>query len=190
MNVAAECARILNCPIKSLRDQLNHPSKRALIVKELIGRQVSTTYPNRSGNNHKFTINGLTTNGADSTMAYGRLGRPFNICVAAHYYARHRIRLEYPYLPCAIQNFAAPGEDRYYALELLEFVEDEDDEEEHHHLCPDCRNDDDEESDTWESVDTSLYFPHLAPPNCPCHAHRFQEDDANNVPLNDPMRGW
>ena len=123
MTVADECAKILNCPIKSLRDHLNHPTKRARIIKELTGRQVQTTYLDRSGNKHCFRINGLTKNGADLTMAYGRLRRPYNICIAAHYYARHRIRLEYPYLPCAIQSFPAPGEDRYYALELLEFVD-------------------------------------------------------------------
>ena len=123
MTVADECAKILNCPVKSLRDHLNHPSKRARIIKELTGRQVRTTYSDRSGNKHSFKISGLTKNGADLTMAYGRLRRPYNICIAAHYYARHRIRLEYPYLPCAIQSFQAPGEDRYYALELLEFVD-------------------------------------------------------------------
>jgi len=146
MSVADECAKILNCPIKSLRDHLNHPAKRALVLKELAGRRVRTTYLDRSGIQHTFVINGLTKHGADVTMAYGRLRRPFNICIAAHYYARHRIRLDYPYLPCAIQRFPASGEDRYYALELLEFVEeDNDDLEDAFHSIP--SDDDDKETD-------------------------------------------
>jgi len=128
MTLADYCARILCCPTKALRDQLNHPAKRTLILKELSGRRVRTTYLDRSGIHHTFTISDLTKHGADVTMAYGRLRRPFNICVAAHYYARHRFRLEFPYLPYAIHRFPASGEDRYYALELLEFVVGEDDE--------------------------------------------------------------
>ena len=129
MPLSEECAKILDCRVKSLRDNLNHPMKRRRLTKELIGRKVRTTYKDRNGMAYTFFIGGLSKEGAEGLRAYGRLPHPFNICVAAHFYARHRIRLEYPYLPCVIQRFPPAGEDRFYPLELLEFVDDEDEEE-------------------------------------------------------------
>lgn len=117
-----ECARILNCSVKNLRDRLNHPTNRAKILKELTGKHVRTTYCDRNGNQKLFCVGGLTSDGAAHLMAYGRLPRPFNTTVAAHYYARHRIRLHYPYLHCIIEKTSKGGEDYYYPLELLELV--------------------------------------------------------------------
>lgn len=79
-------AQILNCRIGELRDRLNHPNERARILEILNGQRVQTTYPDRNGLTKIFTIGGLTQHGAASTMAYGRLGRPFNASVCAHYY--------------------------------------------------------------------------------------------------------
>nr|CAD2207614.1 unnamed protein product [Meloidogyne enterolobii] len=118
-----ECAKILHCHPKSLRDQIHHPSKRALLVSKLKGRKVRTLYSDRNGFRKTFTINGLTYKGAHCTMAYGALSRPFNVSVAAHFYSRHRIRLQYPYLQCVIEHFPRRCEDRFYPLELLEFVD-------------------------------------------------------------------
>ncbi|KAL7080694.1 hypothetical protein ACQ4LE_000949 [Meloidogyne hapla] len=124
-----ECARILNCPLKSLRDQLFHPKNRILILKELLGRKVRTTYEDRNGRQKTFKIGGLTKYGANSTQAYGRLPRPFNISVAAHFYARHRIRLQRPFLHCIVERFPRHMEDRYYPLELLELIVEEEEEQ-------------------------------------------------------------
>nr|CAD2181247.1 unnamed protein product [Meloidogyne enterolobii]CAD2184483.1 unnamed protein product [Meloidogyne enterolobii] len=118
-----ECAKILNCHPKSLRDQLNHPSKRALLISKLKGKKVRTLYSDRNGFRKTFTIHGLTYKGAHCIMAYGALSRPYNVSVAAHFYSRHRIRLQYPYLQCAIERFPRRCEDRYYPLELLEFID-------------------------------------------------------------------
>ena len=123
--LSEECARILNCPLKSLREQLFHPKNRILILKELLGRKVRTTYEDRNGHIKMFKIGGLSKYGANVTQAYGRLPRPFNISVAAHFYARHRIRLQHPFLHCIIERFPRHMENRYYPLELLELVEEQ-----------------------------------------------------------------
>jgi len=121
-----ECARILKCSRKSLRDHLQHPSKRESLLTEISGWKVRTTYDARNGTKKEFVIGGITKQGADTLPAYGRLPRPFNICVAAHFYARHRIRILFPYMPCIVERFLGSGDDRYYPMELLELVEDDD----------------------------------------------------------------
>nr|CAD2134305.1 unnamed protein product [Meloidogyne enterolobii]CAD2161394.1 unnamed protein product [Meloidogyne enterolobii]CAD2204600.1 unnamed protein product [Meloidogyne enterolobii] len=125
--VIDECTRILGCSAKSLRDHLNHPDNRVLIFKEILGRKVQTTYEDQNGFKKTFRIDGLTQHGGNSLVAYGRLPFPYNVSVAAHYYARHRIRLRYPYLQCVVERFPFGGEDRYYPLELLEFVPEQED---------------------------------------------------------------
>nr|CAD2191128.1 unnamed protein product [Meloidogyne enterolobii]CAD2194136.1 unnamed protein product [Meloidogyne enterolobii]CAD2197435.1 unnamed protein product [Meloidogyne enterolobii]CAD2203776.1 unnamed protein product [Meloidogyne enterolobii]CAD2203777.1 unnamed protein product [Meloidogyne enterolobii] len=125
--VIDECTRILGCSEKSLRDHLNHPDNRVLIFKEILGRKVQTTYEDQNGFKKTFRIDGLTRHGGNSLVAYGRLPFPYNVSVAAHYYARHRIRLRYPYLQCVVERFPFGGEDRYYPLELLEFVPEQED---------------------------------------------------------------
>ncbi|CAK5064127.1 unnamed protein product [Meloidogyne enterolobii] len=119
-----ECAEILNCHPKSLRDHLNHPAKRALLHSKLKGRIVRTLYSDRNDFRKTFTFHGFTHKGAHTLMAYGALSRPYNVSVTAHYYSRHRIRLRYPYLQCVVEKFPRRCEDRYYPLELLELVDD------------------------------------------------------------------
>lgn len=122
--LSEECSRLLNCNIKSLRDQINHPTNKLILQKALIGRKTRTTYADKNGNHKTVIIGGITTKGADTLPAYGRLSRPFNICVAAHFYARHRIKLHHPFLPCIIESYPR-GENRFYPLEMLELVEEE-----------------------------------------------------------------
>lgn len=120
--VSDECARLLNCRVKDLRDRLNHPYDFNHIQNSLLGRKVKTTYKNRNGEFKTFTIGGITRDGANIVMAYGKRRQPFNTCIAAHFYARHRIELHYPYNQCVIESYHR-GENRYYPLELLELVE-------------------------------------------------------------------
>jgi hypothetical protein len=82
---------------------------------------VKTLYHDRLGLNKTFTFDGLTYRGADKILAYGRLSPLFNCTVAQYFYTRHRIRLQYPYLPCVVEKFTN-GEDRFYPLELLELL--------------------------------------------------------------------
>jgi hypothetical protein len=122
-NLLDKCAQILNCRISQLRDRLFHPNDREVIIKALNGKRMQTTYKDLNGFTKTFTFGGLSNRGADHTMAYGRLGRPFNVCVAAHFYVRHRIKLHNPYMPCAVECFPDGQEDRYYPLELCQLVE-------------------------------------------------------------------
>lgn len=92
--VIEKCAQILKCKVSVLRDRLHHPADRMRVLDELNGRLVRTTYEDRNGFKKSFTIGGLTQQGADALMAYGRLPRPFAVCVAAYYYTRHRIKVE------------------------------------------------------------------------------------------------
>jgi len=124
--VTEECANILCCTVKSLRCYLNHPENRKLILKKLQGRKVETTYTDKNGMKKSFIIGDLSKEGANVIPAYGKLAKPFNISVTAHFYARHRIRLLNPYLHCIIEHFpnkkGSFKENRYYPLELLELV--------------------------------------------------------------------
>ena len=135
--VSEKCAHLLKCKVSALRDRLRHPADRAFVMAKLNGRTVRTTYEDRNGFKKSFTIGGLTQQGADALMAYGRLPRPFAVCVAAYYYTRHRIKvkmfminrsmnvkLHHPYHVCIIERFPDGAEDRYFPLELLELVDD------------------------------------------------------------------
>lgn len=113
-------AKILHCIQSQLRDKLNHPANRRFLSNLMEGRMLQTTYNDRNGEKKQIKFGGLTTRGADSVLAFGRLPRPFNVNIAAYFYCRHRIRLAYPYLPIVIESFLGKGEDRYYPLELLE----------------------------------------------------------------------
>ncbi|KAL3084869.1 hypothetical protein niasHT_034504 [Heterodera trifolii] len=120
------CSKLLSCRPKTLRDRLNHPEDRSLILKHLIGRKVRTTYNDRNGMTKTFFVGSISTKGAAFLPAYGQLRNPFNINVAAHFYARHRIRLHFPYLPCVIERFSGEGENRHYPMELLDLIDDND----------------------------------------------------------------
>jgi hypothetical protein len=111
-SVCSKTASDLSCTEKQLRDVLNHPDSRQQIEAQLIGKKVRTTYEDCNGFRKTFFIDGITRRGADSIMAYGKMSRPYNVCIAAHYYVRHRIRLQYPYLPCVIEKFRTGSEHR------------------------------------------------------------------------------
>ncbi|KAL3077001.1 hypothetical protein niasHT_035835 [Heterodera trifolii] len=119
------CAQILGCSPKSLRDKLNHPEDRVKALKELVGKKVRATYKDRNGMQKTFFVDGISDKGAALTPAYGRLRQPYNINIAAHFYARHRIKLHLPYVPCVVEKYSGCGEDRYYPMELLEIVGDD-----------------------------------------------------------------
>ncbi|KAL3093272.1 hypothetical protein niasHS_005167 [Heterodera schachtii] len=119
------CAQILGCSPKSLRDKLNHPEDRVKALKELVGKKVRATYKDRNGMQKTFFVDGISDQGAAFIPAYGRLRQPYNINIAAHFYARHRIKLHLPYVPCVVEKYSGCGEDRYYPMELLEIVGDD-----------------------------------------------------------------
>lgn len=112
---------ILNCTPHSLQEKLFHPTSRNLAMKNFQGCLVQTTYKNRLGFTRTFSIDGLSRNGADLIIAYGRLP---NYSLSTYHFVHYNIRLHYPNLPCVVEKFADGGEDRYYPLELLQLAED------------------------------------------------------------------
>uniref|UniRef100_A0A915MJF2 Uncharacterized protein n=1 Tax=Meloidogyne javanica TaxID=6303 RepID=A0A915MJF2_MELJA len=109
--VIEECSKLLKCRAKALRDELRHPTNHKKIFNLLRGRKVRTIYKDRNGFTKTFFIDGITKQGANQLPAFGKFRRPYNISVTAYYYCRHGIR--------------GSGKDRFYPLELLEFVDEE-----------------------------------------------------------------
>ncbi|KAL3070244.1 hypothetical protein niasHS_012621 [Heterodera schachtii] len=67
-------------------------------------------------NNIEISANSLSFHGADRLCAYrGYL----SITVEQHLYARHRVRLRFPFLPCVVQH-GGNHHCYYYPIELLE----------------------------------------------------------------------
>lgn len=116
--------QILDCAPSMLVEKLKSPEIR-IKVKETFGptTKLETTYRNRNGLRHAFFFDGLTVDCAAEIPAYGLLRRPFNINVAAHMYARHKILLRYPDIPCAIEQQPRGAVPRFYPLELLRIVD-------------------------------------------------------------------
>lgn len=121
-----ESAEFLKCSVNQLTYKMIHPESREKLMKYLMGRRVRTTYEDREGRKNKFRIAGITRDGADTVLTYGKMSRTFNITIAAYFFCRHKIRLQNPYLPCIIEKFG-PNTNRYYPLELLEFSNEEED---------------------------------------------------------------
>ncbi|KAL3077370.1 hypothetical protein niasHS_000313 [Heterodera schachtii] len=152
--VNAFCAQLLDCPVKSLRDRLNHPEDRVNAMNGLMGKKVRTTYKDRNGMHKTFFVGGITERGAAFVPAYGNLRAPYNVNVAAYFYARHRIKLHFPYLPCIIERFSGRGEDRFYPMELLEIVDEENKGRLFGRMFMEIGEDDDDDND--EDVSTSF----------------------------------
>jgi hypothetical protein len=118
------CARILNCKPSQLREKLAHTGKREELIRRMpyyiSSKKMHTTYKDRKGEKREFKFGGITEEGADAIKAFGRLSRPFNMSVVQYFYAKHGIRLQFPYLPCVIERFPVGAEDYNYPMELVE----------------------------------------------------------------------
>nr|CAD2167493.1 unnamed protein product [Meloidogyne enterolobii] len=124
VRVIDEIARLLECSVLSLSGHLVNPQTRIKVMKEFLDRKVQTTYLNKDYQRKTFLFGGLTRKGANRIRAYGRLRSHYNVTISQHFYTRHRIRLRNPYLNCVIDR--RPFEkDRFYPLEVLEFVDEE-----------------------------------------------------------------
>jgi hypothetical protein len=120
-NLVEECAQLLMCSPQALREHINHPVNRAKIERMLkIRPTTQTCYLDRNGQHKIVHVHGITTKAATNLMAYGRMNAKYNVSVCQHFYARHRVRLLFPQLPCVIEHFPR-GEDRFYPLEMLKF---------------------------------------------------------------------
>uniref|UniRef100_A0A915NXV7 PAZ domain-containing protein n=1 Tax=Meloidogyne floridensis TaxID=298350 RepID=A0A915NXV7_9BILA len=111
-------SKILDCTPENVRYRLNNKSDRDRVLCEIRGKALKTNYLDRNGSKQIIYCDGITTHCSHQLMAFGNLRSPFNICVSAYFYARHRILLKYPYQQC-IQY-----KNLYYPLELLELYSD------------------------------------------------------------------
>lgn len=118
-----QIGQLLCCAPALVQYKLHDAEQRAKLNREFRSIKLRTTYNDRNGMRHTFFFEGLTRDGADKIPAYGRLRRPFNVSVAAHFYARHRIMLRFPQLPCVIEKH--PAGNKFYPLELLVKIEEE-----------------------------------------------------------------
>jgi len=86
--------------------------------------KIETTYSDRNGLKYTIRCDGITTSGAHLLKAFGDLAYPFNITVAAYFYAHHKIKLQYPFHQCVIaRTFTKDGIcKRYFPLELVCFA--------------------------------------------------------------------
>jgi hypothetical protein len=109
--VIDKCAGILTCDRKQLRRKLKHPENREMVLKELYGRKVRTTYTDRNGFKKEFFIAGLSEQSAAQTMAFGNLKGPSNGNICQYFLMHHGIKLKFEYLNCIIERFPK-GEDR------------------------------------------------------------------------------
>ena len=111
-------AKLLDCDIDDIAEQLFFPSNRERLESVLRGIWLQTSYRNRQGSKYLLRFSGLSIQDAKHLKAYkGYLG----ITVTQHFYARHRIRLRHHNLPCVIE-YDCYGNANYYPLELLELI--------------------------------------------------------------------
>lgn len=154
-----EFAAYFKCSPACLQLRLCSSRDRENVCKVFQGKKLTTTYLDRKGRPAQFNFAGLTNAGADVLPAYGNLRAPFNVSVAAHYYARHRIMLKYSTLPCVMEQ---AGEDdtndlpmmRFYPLELVRLIKDN---------CDSSSSDNITTTTSPASATGKLFFPPLPP---------------------------
>uniref|UniRef100_A0A1I8BXC3 PAZ domain-containing protein n=1 Tax=Meloidogyne hapla TaxID=6305 RepID=A0A1I8BXC3_MELHA len=125
-SILDEISKKLNCPAYLVRYRLMYQENANLMAKFIQGNgPLETTYQDRNGQRSRIICNGVTTCGAHLLKAYGDLSYPFNISIAAYFFAHHKIRLLYPFHPCVIERTCTDNGgicERYYPLELLRFI--------------------------------------------------------------------
>ncbi len=104
-----------NCKHSRLGEILKHPKQVRKATLLLRGKKCRTLHLR---NNRIIKFGDFSSLGADKMVAYE--GYCDRLTVKQHFYARHRIALLYPRLPCAIYYHAnGPGHNSYYPLEVL-----------------------------------------------------------------------
>ena len=107
-------AEILGCDIKNIRNVLNYPGERERVVRVLDKCKLVTLYKNQSVP-CVVVFGGISLKSARNQYAYQKF---MLTTVHQHFYARHRILLDYPDNPCVMvtgSNFHID----YYPLELV-----------------------------------------------------------------------
>lgn len=141
MTLLEKLAAYLNCTVVQLNDRLNHPIYRLKALNYLTDKRIMTTY----GTSKRIKCHGFSHFDSTRTMAYeGYL----NVTIQQHFYIKHRIRLENPYIKCLMYR-SGISHFKYYPLELLDI----------------------EESESMEFKTSSLnYTPNSTPYNSECNS--------------------
>ncbi|CAK5077767.1 unnamed protein product [Meloidogyne enterolobii] len=124
-SILDEISKKLNCPIYLVRYRLMYQENADLIAKFINEKgKLETNYSDRRGLYSRVRCDGITTSGAHFVKAFGDLAYPFNISVAAYFFAHHKIKLQYPFHQCVIERTCTKNGicERYYPLELLCFA--------------------------------------------------------------------
>ena len=124
-SVLDDISKKLNCPYYLVRYRLMYQENADLIAKFIQEKgELETNYYDRNGMKRKIRCDGITTTGAHLIKAFGYLGYPFNISIAAYFFAHHKLKLQYPFHQCVIERTCTENGicERYYPLELLCFA--------------------------------------------------------------------
>lgn len=106
---------ILDCTASQIHDEQKVMEHFLRLLKIFKKRQIVKTIHLKT--NKTVHVSGLTLKGADEVYAYQGF---LKVTVQQHFYARHRIRLLYPKLPCVFEKLPN-GHKNYYPMEVLKF---------------------------------------------------------------------
>jgi len=115
-----EIAKILECSAEEVRLKLTNRYDRNRVFETIRGKSLRINYLDKDKVKSIIYCDLITSLGAHQIMAFGVLRYPLNICVSAYFYARHEIKLKFPFHQCIYYKKC------YYPLELLEFCSDND----------------------------------------------------------------
>jgi len=124
-SILEDISKKLNCPLYLVRFKLMYQENADLIAKFINEKgKIETTYSDRNGLKYTIRCDGITTSGAHLIKAFGDLSYPFNISVAAYFFAHHKIKLQYPFHQCVIVRTCTKDGicERYFPLELVCFA--------------------------------------------------------------------
>nr|CAD2193123.1 unnamed protein product [Meloidogyne enterolobii] len=124
-SILDDISKKLNCPNYLVRYRLMCQENADMIAKYINeSEKLETTYSDRNGLKYTIRCDGITTSGAHLVKAFGDLSYPFNISVAAYFFAHHKIKLQYPFHQCVIVRTSTYNGicERYFPLELVCFA--------------------------------------------------------------------
>ena len=110
----------LNCDRRELYEKLGDTSIHSKVVRHFEGRLLVTTYKNKEGKYKEFILKDVSYKGADEQYAYNGF---MDMTVKQHFFARHEIKLRFPFNPCAIEITGKSNQHHnYFPLETVKLV--------------------------------------------------------------------
>ena len=110
----------LSCDRRELYEKLKDTSIHSKVVRHFEGRLLVTTYKNKEGKYKEFILKDISYKGADEQYAYNGF---MEMTVKQHFFARHEIKLRFPFNPCAIEITGKTNQHyNYFPLETVKLV--------------------------------------------------------------------